>query len=65
MPLSPHQLFQALQHCVDPNQLTVDQPMEKLDIEGLSFLVAEDNKVNQMVISGILSKHGAKSIPQP
>ena len=33
---------------------------EVLDISGMHFLVAEDNKVNQMVIKGILKKHGAE-----
>jgi len=43
----------------DEKSLTSPPQKDNLAIEGLHFLVAEDNMVNQMVIKGILKKYGA------
>ena len=59
-PVSPYQIRQAIGHCLNPQSPVNELLNEALDIAGLHFLVAEDNKVNQMVIKGILKKHGAE-----
>ncbi|MDX1696001.1 MAG: 7TM diverse intracellular signaling domain-containing protein, partial [Ketobacteraceae bacterium] len=59
-PVSPFQLRQTISRCLNPHNPVSELLDEALDIAGMHFLVAEDNKVNQMVIKGILKKHGAE-----
>ncbi|MCG8672741.1 MAG: ATP-binding protein [Pseudomonadales bacterium] len=59
-PVSPHQIVQAINACLNPQNPMQELLNEALDIQGMRFLVAEDNTVNQMVIKGILKKHGAE-----
>ena len=59
-PVSPYQIRQAIGYCLNPQNPIHELLDDALDIAGLHFLVAEDNKVNQMVIKGILKKHGAE-----
>ena len=59
-PVSPFQITQAIERCLSPSNPMTELLSEVLNIHGLNFLVAEDNKVNQMVIKGILKKHGAE-----
>ena len=40
------------------SKLTLDEKLKKVDLSSLTVLVAEDNRVNQMVIKGMLSKLG-------
>ncbi|MCG8315951.1 MAG: ATP-binding protein [Pseudomonadales bacterium] len=57
-PVSPFQITQTIKYCLEPDSPIQELLDEVLDIRGLRFLVAEDNTVNQMVIKGILKKHG-------
>ncbi len=59
-PVSPFQIRQTIARCLNPQNPVNELLDEVLDISGMHFLVAEDNKVNQMVIKGILKKHGAE-----
>ncbi len=62
-PVSPRSLWHALQGILTTTADTEQKPaIPALRVAGLQFLVAEDNSVNQMVIKGILQKHGAKVI---
>ena len=62
IPVSPRSLWHALQGLSQPASSGIKTTTPTLQVAGLQFLVAEDNNVNQMVIKGILQKHGAKVV---
>ncbi|PIE40868.1 MAG: hypothetical protein CSA49_06285 [Gammaproteobacteria bacterium] len=59
-PVSPYQLTQAMNDCLQPPTPINEHSNSELNIQGMRFLVAEDNHVNQIVIKGILKKYGAE-----
>ncbi len=60
LPVSPRSLLRALQGVDDTQPAATATLTPSLQVDGMHFLVAEDNSVNQMVIRGILQKHGAR-----
>ncbi|MCG8315044.1 MAG: ATP-binding protein [Pseudomonadales bacterium] len=57
-PVNFYRVYHQIEECISEQQISADGGASKFDFSELRCIVAEDNKVNQMVIKGMLKRLG-------